>query len=565
MKNNRFKTLWGAALGLVLLIAAVPFAAQAQAEATPESEKVTLEVKGRFPGRGKFRFEGNTIEYRHDMGAHPSNVTINGTQWADLEQPFQLGFVPDFLSPEIVERINGGSIFLSYKQEKQFDLVVHTRSDDPRLSMVKLSMKKNDRQDYTPEEKKEIVLCGTIPRKSIFFFEGNTVRYLHKSGAFPSNITINGKPWDDLKKPFTLDFTPMSASVEIKDKQGRNYVQLRKEQGFFYLQIDNPVSINTAYEIKLVSKPEKEDVASETKGKEAPALDDSEVAVTLDVIMQGGNGSFVFQGDKIYYSQRNGGNPEYVTINGENWSGGEEGELTHSQLLEPFSLGFTPDFESIRILEKKGADTVRISRRDGRFDLVFEPKDHGTPYRSVTVAMKKNQKAASESQPTAGFPFPPAMQMFGGDTTTDGEMHRPPETGGLGGGLLGDRFPDISDVAKMNQAEVMIEGVIDKSAFFFIDSNRIVYDDLSYIGEYPRGVTVNGKPWRNLRFQFPLDVAVVPESVSDIFITSDTLDYSVYQTSAHNRAVVSITNHGEPAKFKVRLVLLKKGGIDWRP
>ena len=35
MKNNSFKRLWGVVLGLALL-AAVPFAAQAQAEATPE-------------------------------------------------------------------------------------------------------------------------------------------------------------------------------------------------------------------------------------------------------------------------------------------------------------------------------------------------------------------------------------------------------------------------------------------------------------------------------------------------------------------------------------------------
>ena len=81
MKQNRIKTLWGLILGFAMLMTAViPFAAFAQTEATPESEKVTLEVKGRFPGRGSFRFEGNTIEYRHDMGAHPSNVTINGTQ-----------------------------------------------------------------------------------------------------------------------------------------------------------------------------------------------------------------------------------------------------------------------------------------------------------------------------------------------------------------------------------------------------------------------------------------------------------------------------------------------------
>ena len=563
MKQNQFKLLRSAILCLALL-ATIPFAVLAQTEAVPGAEEVTLEVKGRFPGRGSFRFEGNTIEYRHNMGSKPSNVTINGTRWDDLEQPFQLGFVPDFLSPEIVERVNGGSIFLSYKMEKQFDLVVHTSSDDPRLSMVKLSMKKNARQDYTPEEKKEIVLCGTIPRKSIFFFEGNTVRYLHKSGEFPRDITINGKPWADLKEPFTLDFMPVSASVEIKDKQGRNYVQLRKEQGFFYLQIDNPRMMETPYQIKLISKPEKEDAASEAKEKAAPALDDSEVAVTLEVIS--GNGSFVFQGDKIYYIERNGTNsPEYVTVNGKAWSGGEDGEATLSMMHEPYSLGFTPDFESIRILERKGADSVKISRRDGRFDLVFDWKPSGTPYRSVTVAMKKNQKAASESQPAAGFPFSPAMmQMFAGDATTDGEMHRPPEDRFLSG-LVGDRFPDRSDLAKMNQAEVMIEGVVDKSAFFFIDSNRIVYDDMSYVGEYPRGVTVNGKPWRNLRFQFPLDVTVVPETVSDMFITSDTLDYSVYQTSAHNRAVVSITNHGEPTKFKIRLVMLKKGGVDWRP
>ena len=62
MKTNRFKTLWGAALGLVLLAATIPFAAQAQTEEkTNGSPEITLTIEGSAREKGFFAFSGNTI------------------------------------------------------------------------------------------------------------------------------------------------------------------------------------------------------------------------------------------------------------------------------------------------------------------------------------------------------------------------------------------------------------------------------------------------------------------------------------------------------------------------
>ena len=106
MKQNRIKTIWGWALGLVLL-AAAPFIAAAQAQAeekTAETEEQTLTLEGSFCGYGTFIFEGETIRYKHSKDYYPTKVKIDGVPWEDLSAPFKLDFTPDFINAAIVEK-----------------------------------------------------------------------------------------------------------------------------------------------------------------------------------------------------------------------------------------------------------------------------------------------------------------------------------------------------------------------------------------------------------------------------------------------------------------------------
>lgn len=571
MKRNHFKSLGGMALGLVLL-AAIPFTAQAQAEAnSADSEKNTITFTGTIDGSGSFIFEGNTIRYLHKMFQHPTDVSINEKRWDNLDSPFQLGFVPDFLTAEIAGAEGRGIIELS-KNGYQFELFIDdTPPSPPAPYHVTISVKKNAHQeDYTPPEKKEIVLAGTFAAKSFFLFENNTIRYLHGNGSYPTEVSINGKPWSDLEQPFILDDMLESVSAEIEEKKGRNAVNLYKEKDLFYLSIFGTEQNISDYQIKIGARI-KETSDSGTHKKEISSLKDSEVAITLEGMLDG-VGTFSFQKDKVYYQHNLQNSPEAVSINGQKWIPRRgTGFGAYVQTLVPEELGFVPDFSSARILQTKGNRSISINRQKDRFDLTVNLRQRGaTPYFMVTVAVKKqtqeqseagnkeDQQATTPTRPSLGYPFLPPTQMYDADYTTDGEMHK------SGGGDINSLIPDLSDTAKMNQTDITIEGVIDKKALFFIAENMILYQEGSGIGEYPRGVTVNGQPWRNLHVPFALSVGVETDSVSDLYIKSDTLEYSLYAASHHQHSVLSITNHGEPTKFQVRLVMLKKDGISWK-
>lgn len=56
----------------------------------------------------------------------------------------------------------------------------------------------------------------------VFTFEGNKIMYFHRNAygpLLPEDITVDGKPWKDLTKPFELDYTPDYAKAVILEKE----------------------------------------------------------------------------------------------------------------------------------------------------------------------------------------------------------------------------------------------------------------------------------------------------------------------------------------------------------
>ena len=72
-------------------------------------------------------------------------------------------------------------------------------------------------------------LEGNLNGRGIFVFEGDTITYRHESEAeYPRNVTIDDMPWDDLTKPFKLDYATEAQKAVITSRNGPNTVKLRK-------------------------------------------------------------------------------------------------------------------------------------------------------------------------------------------------------------------------------------------------------------------------------------------------------------------------------------------------
>ncbi len=96
-----------------------------------------------------------------------------------------------------------------------------------------------------------IRLSGVIDGRGFFVFHGNTVEYRHEAYEQPTGISINGKSWDDLKKPFELGFVPDFGKAVIVEKQGRNRVELTPGKESFSLLIDDTDSSIGVYYVTI--------------------------------------------------------------------------------------------------------------------------------------------------------------------------------------------------------------------------------------------------------------------------------------------------------------------------
>ena len=96
-----------------------------------------------------------------------------------------------------------------------------------------------------------IRLSGVIDGRDRFIFRGDTVEFRHEAFEEPTGISINGKAWDDLKKPFELGFTPDFKKASIVEKQGRNRVELIPGTDSFSLVIDDMDSSIGVYHVTI--------------------------------------------------------------------------------------------------------------------------------------------------------------------------------------------------------------------------------------------------------------------------------------------------------------------------
>ncbi len=157
MKTNRFKTLWGIALGFLLLVTALPFIVQAQSEAkTKDSQEITLTIEGAIRG-GRFFFKENTIQFDTlNKYEWPQNdFLINGKPWSELNKPFELDFTPDFAKAVILERNGGfeGRIYV-VPRENLFALMIVPDDADSKAApfRVKLAVKNQVPHDNLPPD-----------------------------------------------------------------------------------------------------------------------------------------------------------------------------------------------------------------------------------------------------------------------------------------------------------------------------------------------------------------------------------------------------------------------------
>lgn len=211
-------------------------------------------------GRGEIRFvPGN--------GKRPTNVSVDGTSWDNLRRPFELRKL--LANPDILEMKGRGTAELT-RQEPVSDTYLYRPGDDDEFKLVitdkyaypsadlyeiKIDSRKappvknkystfmagdSEPKDPADFEAGRFILAGTFYGPANFICEGNEIRYLHQAIGYPSNVTINGNPWPDLKKPFRLDASPLGMkNPDLLEVSGPNAVILnhvndRRLEFFFH-------------------------------------------------------------------------------------------------------------------------------------------------------------------------------------------------------------------------------------------------------------------------------------------------------------------------------------------
>ena len=273
------------------------------AKKTREYPAGTVSVEGNLDGRGRFVFEGDTIVYRHEKGKNPTGTRINGINWNDLTKPFELGFTPDYDSTVILEEEGRNRVLLMLKPDA-FELLidgdvapssdyyvkVRTKTDfQPKETAPKTKASAPARTKSPPPAPqkplnpvfgpgREVVIKGTVDRDAGFRMEGNTLSYLNYlaegrilyeispgmtsypmnrsiplySGDFASGVTVNGKPWTNLTRPFELNVSHGKSSAKIiRVEAGQCEIRYQHYRDLFEIALSNKTDKPVPFELTL--------------------------------------------------------------------------------------------------------------------------------------------------------------------------------------------------------------------------------------------------------------------------------------------------------------------------
>ena len=459
-----------------------------------------------------------------------------------------------------------------------------------------------------------LTISGSI-QGGRFFFKEKTIQFdTQNKYMMPSkDIFVNGKPWDDLSRPFKLDFTPDFAKAVILQKdggfEGRIYIVPR--DNLFALMIvprekepeEAPFRVTLAVKNQIAhanlppdetplagGTPKRATVIAPRKVQNPPAVEERLTLVLAGEIE--GNGKFRFQSNRIEYHpdvQSPLSYPEDVTVNGNPWK----------DLHAPFYLDFVTDYTTGKITARSGDATVnwrgipvsdsifdRYERSVGELSVADDGSGEASPF-MATVSLRKfpqdyaariiamlndgleksrkgsleNRYLLNEEELTPDErkkveqwreerQKEQLVWMNDKSYTTDGK-----ELPFLTKAAVPGIRPSSPD-----QFDITVEAVVNCSATFAFLGDKIVYGDQSYPneGKYPRQVRINGKPWKNLHLPFTLDSEVDPDFIVGMHV--ETEYYRYYLWPEGSRIALGIVNHGprDEEPVQIRLSLRKK-------
>lgn len=320
MKYNRFKTLWGAALGLVLLAAAIPFTASAQSassaaagktdSAKQTEDRFAVVLTGKIDGKGKIRFYSNMLDFFPDAigedrtRQYPTDMTVNGKPWEHPEWSFLLDFVADYSDGTIVRQSDGvtadwkllahdNSISISDRRERTVGELSIAGNGEPfqiELSFAKYPLEYADRINAMRKKTRE----------------KNRIAELDRSYRFNAG-----------------QLTPANRKLVEEYREERRQERIR--------WMRDPDYTTDGKELPPV-----ESTATLSSRRTFPDQFEITIEATVNVVAK-----FAFQGNRIVYrdsSLPNDGNyPGQVKINGKPWK----------NLHMPFMLDNAIDHDSV--------------------------------------------------------------------------------------------------------------------------------------------------------------------------------------------------------------------------
>ena len=240
-----------------------------------------------------------------------------------------------------------------------------------------------------------------------FLFKGNTIQFSN-GDPLPEDVTVDGKYWDDLTKPFELDYTPDFAKAGILQRDTRAprayYVNVSDKD--FILRINEDNKSPDPFYVKLAMKDQiPHDILPWYRFSPKNTIGQANISLLYkveteakkkkwndsikdrEIILSGnfqGSGTFIFEGNTIRYQHERGLYPDPVFVNEKSW------RVENRSFVLPFEI----ETAHPEMVKTKGENPVKLSTiNDQRFEVYFnDPRSpsatHSTGY-SITITPGK--------------------------------------------------------------------------------------------------------------------------------------------------------------------------------
>ena len=267
------------------------------------------------------------------------------------------------------------------------------------------SEQKTEAEDSSENKEITLTIKGEISGGE-FIFEGNTIRFSNMMLRQPEDITVDGKPWKDLSKPFELDYTPDFAKAGILETSDKREFYVDAKEKSFSLRIANHSPRNTLipFHVKLAMKNQLPHIdlggyrPAPPVGKDPPQVMTTgpdpyviqaaaqwndgikERKIEIKAVIRG-RGAFVFEGNTISYRRETGDYPDSVKVNGRRWTRMES---------RNFELPFQIETAHPEMVKTEGGNLVELTKIDDRkFEVIFDdserPSRTHSPVYTVTI------------------------------------------------------------------------------------------------------------------------------------------------------------------------------------